>query len=108
MIAQLVTCGLIEQGGGTGNKGGGVNPTTTLTPVTITNGEIIVAIFPLNPSSAPQSQNYGRWSTTLGTLGTASVPDTYVTNGFDILGVYDVKNNEAFINCLKSKRLFTK
>ena len=78
--------------------GGGESPTTTLTPTTISAGESIAAIFPLNPNQIAQNQNYGRWSTVLGTLGTSGTPDTYVTLGYDILGVYDSKNVEGLIN----------
>ena len=78
--------------------GGGEAPTTTLTPTTISAGESIAAIFPLNPNQIAQNQNYGRWSTVLGTLGTGATPDTYVTLGYDILGVYDSKNVEGVIN----------
>ena len=78
--------------------GGGEAPTTTLTPTTISAGESIAAIFPLNPNQIAQNQNYGRWRTVLGTLGTSGTPDTYVTLGYDILGVYDTKNDEGLIN----------
>jgi hypothetical protein len=80
------------------SSSGGEAPTTTLTPTTISAGESIAAIFPLNPNQIAQNQNYGRWSTVLGTLGTGGTPDTYVTLGYDILGVYDIKNDEGLIN----------